>query len=294
MPRMFFGSVALIASCATLTSTVSAAVLFGTQTSCGLSDIYPNGGITNGSFEFAGRQGTTSSAVLRDPTHADSDGSGPFNRGIARADATLTGNLTNPSLPTLRAEGRLSGGNSGIEYDGEFPVGSVATAQARAIDAFMYIGNAPMTMALTFTVEADVRWEAGHPSLSGVYAYVAVLDDQATDYAVDPWSLGENGAHFLTSGGVEAGTTLEITGDTGGAVAQVSAMVFFDLVPGQIFHVAAGLYAGAVYSIDYTDAFNTAFGNFSDPSLIVSHRVPAPAAPLLLAAAALTATRRRR
>ncbi len=99
MPRMFFGSVALIASCATLTSTVSAAVFFGTQTSCGLSDIYPNGGITNGSFEFAGSQGTTSSAVLRDPTHADSDGSGPFNRGIARADATLTGNLTNAVSP---------------------------------------------------------------------------------------------------------------------------------------------------------------------------------------------------
>lgn len=287
----------VLASCAGVACTLVAAssegaITFGAAANGSTGDIYPGGGITNGSFSFTGGEGVLLTyAHVNDSVDTDWDGSGPWNRGRAGGAATLS---VSNAPPVVKAEAYLTGHHSDIPSFGDFPISAAAFASAGALEAYQYTGNAPMTMTLTYTLEADVATSPQDVfGRTGAYAQFGVWDDQVSFFATDNGSLGESGASALSHNGVDAIGNLSISNTTTNGLVTVSKTVKFDLVPGQIFHVNARTGATAMYGTSFADAFNTFKGEFSNPDLVRSI-VPAPGVGGLALIGLAAAGRRRR
>ena len=286
---------AVLALCATAGLTHAAPLFFGANSSTSLVDIYPNGGQTNGVFEFDGGEGLLGSFADVLPGDLDASGFGPFNRGTTFANALINpfgNNLAVP--PLLRAEARLSGNTGNLPFAGELPVGAVGVAQSGALDVFQYIGAVPTTLTLTYTLEAVVSGGSFLGSPTFAVARAAVLNDQVSffDTSIDTLAY-ESGATLLSHGGVNADGTAVLY-DTGGSLVQQTITLPFDVQPGQIFYVVVKMGALASGGTNFTDASNTVIGSFDHPELIASLSLPTPGATALVGLAGLVAVRRRR
>lgn len=268
----------------------NATLIFGTSSSASTGDIYGGGGITNGAFAFHGGEGFAySSAIVNDAVDKDSDGSGPWNRGVAGGVAKL---FQGHVPPEIRAESILTGHVSDIVYSGGLPVGASAFANGGALEPYRYIGTSEETLSLTYTLTVDVFADpADVRGRTGIFAEFGVWNDQVGFFATDSGSIGESGASPLTHNGKDATGGMSIIGSTGGIVTK-SVTVRFDLTPGQVFYVNARVSTGAFYGVSFADAFHTFHGEFDEPDLVRS-LVPAPGCAGLLGLGFL-ATRRRR
>ncbi len=284
-----------LALCVAAGTAQAAPLFFGADSSASLVDIYPNGGQTNGVFEFDGGDGLFGSMVDILASDLDATGFGPFNRGTAFASALINpfgNNLAIP--PLLRAEARLSGNTGNLPHAGEFPAAAVGTAQAGALDVFQYVGAAPTTLTLTYTLDAIVSGGTFLGNRTFALARAAVLNDQVSffDTSIDTLAF-ESGATLLSSGGIDAEGTVVIS-DTGGALAQQTISLPFDVLPGQIFYVCVNLGTSVAGGTNFVDASHTVTGSFDQPELILPLSIPTPGAAALAGVAGLVAVRRRR
>ena len=273
----------------------AAPLFFGAQTSANISDVYPNGGVTNGVFEFDGGDGQFGSMVDILATDLDGTGFGPFNRGTAFANALVNpfgNNLAVP--PLLRGEARLTGNTGNRPFAGEFPVAATGNTRSGALDVFQYVGAVPTTLTLTYAVDASVSGGSflGNPTFA--FARAAVLNDQVSffDTSIDTLAF-ESGASLLSSGGVDADGTVVIF-DTGGMLVQQTISLPFDVVPGQVFYVVVNLGTSVAGGTNFVDASHTVTGSFDHPELILPLSIPTPGATALVGLAGLVAVRRRR
>lgn len=272
----------------------ASAQVFGASASVTQSDRFPNGGYTNGpDGAFSGGEGDFAAAALLDGSELDQDGSGPWQRGLTRATAALSGAAVNPIAPILRAEARLSGLYSSVPFGGQLPNAAAGFTQAGAIETYQYTGSSPMTLTLTYTLHGDFFNNGDSSGLSGIFLSVGVLGD-VTFYSTHIGTLTEEGGAFLLGhNGADAEALLLITSTTNGFTTQTISMPF-DVFPGQIFSVVARLGANAVGGTSFADAYSTASGTFDRPDLISSISLPTPSAAGLLALGGLAALRRRR
>lgn len=285
---------AAVGTCAFITAGSANAQVFGADASVTQSDRYPNGGYTNGPDGiFSGGEGDFAAMALLNGSELDFNGSGPWNRGLTRASAALSGAAVNPIAPILRAEARLSGLYSSIPFGGQFPNGAAGFTQAGAIETYQYTGSAPITLTLTYTLHGDFFNDGDTSGLSGIYLSVGVLRD-VTFFSTHIGTLtSEGGAIILGHNGSDAEALLLISATTNGFTTQTVSLPF-DVVPGQIFSVVARLGANAVGGMSFADAYSTASGTFDRPDLITSISLPTPSAAGLLALGGLAALRRRR
>jgi hypothetical protein len=275
---------ALVASLA-LASMAAAAPLWGTLADVSLGDMFPSGGQNNFSFDGssdpADGEGVASSfASIDDSTQLDFRGTGPWNRGFVAASATLTGGAV-AAPATLRAQARLTGNIS--SQAGVSDASAFATAFAS--DEFQYIGAAPTTLSITFTLTGTVDNSPSDPTFqTGVFAGVAVFPSANyvfTDAHDDlVFNLG------VTPKDEDYFNTLVITSGNGTTLATRSATLTFNVVPGETFHVWQRLAAWAAGDDRFADAFSTMTSSFDQPHLVRSLSVPEPSRVLLLLGAA--------
>lgn len=284
----------LAASLTFLAAPQAGAQVFGAEASVTQSDRFPNGGYTNGpNGIFSGGEGAFGAAALLNGTELDHNGSGPWNRGLTRASAALSGAAANPIAPILRAETTLSGLFSNVPFGGQFPDAAAGFSQAGAIETYQFTGSAPMTLTLTYTLHGNFFNDGDASGLSGIYLSVGVLGN-VTFFSTHIGTLtSEGGAVILGHNGSDAEAFLLIAATTNGFTTQTVSLPF-DVVPGQIFSVVAQLGANAVGGTSFADAYSTASGTFDRPDLISSISLPTPSAAGLLALGGLTALRRRR
>ncbi|MFN0010987.1 MAG: hypothetical protein ACKVS8_05010 [Phycisphaerales bacterium] len=284
-----------LAVCVLAGAAQAAPLFFGAETSANISDVYPNGGVTNGVFEFDGGESELGSMVDILATDLDGTGFGPFNRGTAFANALVNPFANNLAIPpTLRGEAYLSGNHSDLEFSGQTPVAATGNTRAGALDVFQYIGAVPTTLTLTYALDARVSGGSflGNPTFA--FARAAVLNDQVGffDTSIDTLAF-ESGASLLSSGGVDADGTVIIF-DTGGVLAQQTITLPFDVLPGQIFYVCVNLGTSVAGGTNFVDASHTVTGSFDQPELILPLSIPTPGAMALAGVAGLVAVRRRR
>lgn len=278
-----------------LSSAAIGGVGWGTQTSGSIADIRPSGGQSNATVDFYGDAGVPLSAVdIDDAVLPDFFGDGPWNRGRSRASATL--NVVPNTPPQLRAESRLTGNISSQFQFGSFPNGATSFAQAFASDIFQYVGSAPTTLGLTYTLDVNLSNDPPDASFQ-TYAFAQLAVFDIVNYAFFPslsTLIHEFGAVLLQSGGVDAQDELYSTTDTGGTAASYTLTVNFDVVPGQAFYVFAKMGTGAARGARFADAYHTFSGEFSSPGDVISLSVPSPGAAAVAIAAWAAGVRRRR
>lgn len=285
----------VLALCAAASSAHAAPLFYGADSSTRQVDIYADGGLNNGVFRYDDSQSMFRSTVSILPGDADETGFGPFNRGTTFAEGQINPlghNLTAP--PLLRAAARLSGNASDLPFEGDLPVGAVGEAQVGALDVFQYLGAVPTTLTLTYTLEAVVSGGSFLGSPTYAVARAVVLNDQLRFFNTSIDTLAfESGATLLSHNGVSADQAVVVS-ESGGAIAQRTMVLPFDVAPGQVFYVAAKMVATASGGTNFADASNTLFGSFDHPELIASLSLPTPGAAALVGLAGLVAARRRR
>lgn len=245
-----------------------AGAYFGAQTSASTGDIYPGGGIRNGAYAFGGGEGLAASSIyLNDGVVVDSDGTGPWDRGVGAVSVTLS-ELAVP--PTIGVGAELTGKCSTLDFNGSMPIAASVFASGAALAAFQYIGDSPRELELYYEFTADVSispldtmWR------TRAYAQVSVWDDGMTRYSVD-------GEELEILGGTMISASRSITfNETTNGYTTRSALVVFYVNPGDIFHVLVKSGAVAMYGESYADALGTFQGEFDRPDLVRS-LVPAP------------------
>jgi hypothetical protein len=259
----------------------SAAPLWGTLADVSLGDMFPSGGQNNFSFDGStdpadGEGVASSSASIDDSKQLDSRGAGPWSRGFVDASATLSGAAV-ATPATLRAQARLTGNTSSQAGVSD----ASAFATAFAADEFQYIGAAPATLSITFTLTGTVDNSPSDPTFqTGLFAAVSVFpsanyiftndhDDLVFNLGVTPKAEDYLGTLVITTGD---GTTLTTR----------TTKLTFDVLPGETFHVWQRLAAWAAGDDRFADASSTLTSSFDQPHLVRSLSVPEPSRSLLL------------
>ncbi|MBY0402169.1 PEP-CTERM sorting domain-containing protein [Myxococcota bacterium] len=270
-----------------LASGAQAAPFWGTFTDVSLSDLFPNGGQNNGSFDrdgaFAGSSQPIGGALLShslvdDSVSLDSRGTGPWNRGVAEASATLQlGSVPAPS--TLRARAILTGNVS--SQPGVSDAAAFTTAVAS--DLFQYTGSVPTNLSITFTLTGKIANLPADPTGQTVIAaQIAVFS--AANYRFDTTldSLRFEGSP-PASAKVFDESTLRRTAHSSGNLFTLQRTLVFAVVPGEQFYVWQRLAAWAAGDARSADAYSTLQASFSDPSLVQNLAViPEPSVAVLL------------
>lgn len=263
---------------------------WGVQTTASVTDIYPDNGQRNTTSVFTGRAGVPFAGAFVDDIQFPQlpPGTPRYNRGRAHAFAQLHYAANAPAA--MRAEAFLTGNTSGEPFLGQFPNGAVVDASAFASDLFQYTGNVPTTLSLSFNLEGIVsEIPSDSTDITGIYARLAVLADTPS-YRFLP---------FLDTLVFEMGATLwdqeslQIDQDTNGLIAKRTAVLSFNVNPGDTFYVWQKLNVAAVRGTRFADAFHTLTSTFSEPQNVRSLAVPEPTSlGLLFAAGSVTLLRR--
>jgi hypothetical protein len=269
-----------------------AAPVWGTLAVASLGDMRSTGGQNNftivGSTDPADGEGVaSSSASIDDSTMLDFRGTGPWNRAFVDASATISGGAT-ATPATLRARAVLTGNisnQSGV-------VDAAATAMAFASEEFQYIGAAPGSLSITFTLTGSLDNSPVDPFLqTGVFASAVIFPSANYEFTTDHDHLVFNLG--ITPKAEDFVSTLVVTSGSGGAFTR-SVTLTFSVTPGETFHVWQRLDTWAAGDDRFADAFSTLTSSFDQPHLVRSLSVPEPGIALLLGAAGLVAWRARR
>lgn len=270
-------------------ATVAAAAPFwGTYTDASLSDMFPNGGQNNPTVVFDGVRnpttgnfeggGLTSHSLIDDATTLDFRGTGPWNRGIAEASATINGGVV-PAPATLRARAILTGNVS----DQPGVTDATAFTSAVASDLFQYTGSVPTTLSITFRMTGSLANSPADPTLQTVLAAtVAVVSDANYRFERSLATLLFEGATPPVAKAVDQ-TTLRRTLHTSGNTISLQRTLSFSVVPGEQFYVWQHLAAWAAGDARSADAYSTLTATFSQPDLVQNLAViPEPNTVILL------------
>lgn len=268
----------------------------GVESSGSIADISNEtgiGGQNNATVSFDGGVGMLmSETLIDDALTPDFNGNGPWDRGLSHARGAIDLASGNPAA--LRAKSILTGNSSNVRNHATAHVGVFSS------EKFQYVGSAPTTLSITWTLTGKVHEVDNGDDYSngftGIFANVAVFCDtpEYDFYGHIPTLVSELGAMLKQHDGVDAvDQSLDIADDTAGQVAQVMTTLQFDVEPGETFYVHQTLDTSA-YRLDRSaDSFSTLTAVFGQPSL-VRNVVPEPASVALLGIGALLLASRRR
>ena len=204
---------------------------------------------TNFNYTGDGWQGSTSAHSFVE------DG-----RGVAEAESNLG------LAPRLRARAE--------HYDGI----TGARATAWAIQGYTYTGAASTTLTLDALLTGSVYNPAESSSI-GIFGQIYVYKANNFGYYHDPGALFEIGAQWINEDAeLHLGLSETVTdGSDAGSIV-------FDVDPGQSFYVWSELFASAVYSNSWADAYSTLNLEFDDTTNLAlgATAVPIPGAVWLL------------
>lgn len=263
-----------------------AAPFWGTHTDVSLADMFPNGGQNNPTIRSDGPRDPTSGepeggaltshSLIDDATTLDSRGTGPWNRGIAEASATIAGGSI-PAPATLRARAILTGNVS--SQAGVSDASAFSTAVAS--DLFQYVGAVPTNLSITFRMTGSLANSPADPTFQTVLAAaVAVFAEPNYRFETSLGSLRFEPPAATAKAFDE--TTLRRTTDTGGNTISLQRTLNFAVQPGEQFYVWQRLAAWAAGDARAADAYSTLTATFDRPDLVQNLAiVPEPGTALL-------------
>ncbi|MBY0399351.1 hypothetical protein K2X89_03580 [Myxococcota bacterium] len=268
--------------------TAMAAPFWGTYTDVSVADMFSSGGQNNVTVARDGPrdpltgapQGGASSSHSRidDATTLDSRGTGPWNRALAEASATINGGPV-PAPATLRARAILTGNVSNQAGVTD----ATAFTTAVASDLFQYTGNVPIHLSITFRMTGSLANSPADPTFQTVLAAaVAVFGSANYGFETSLDALRFESSPPPVAKAVDD-TTLRRTLHTGGNPIALQRTLTFAVVPGEQFYVWQRLAAWAAGDARSADAYSTLTATFDQPSLVQSLAViPEPGTALML------------
>ncbi|MBK7951098.1 MAG: PEP-CTERM sorting domain-containing protein [Deltaproteobacteria bacterium] len=294
-------SVALLVALAisVCTASATAAPFWGTHTNVSVADMFSNFGQNNVTVVDDGPRNPitnapeggalTSHSLIDDSTLLDSRGTGPWDRALAEASATINGGAV-PAPATLRARAILTGNVS----DQAGVTDATAFSTAFASDLFQYTGSVPTNLSITFRMTGSLANNPGDPSGQTLLAAaVAVFADTNYRFETSLDTLRFEGSPLPITKAVDQ-TTLLRTLHTSGNTITLQRTLTFAVVPGEQFYVWQRLSAWAAGDARAADAYSTLTATFSQPDLVQNLAViPEPSTALMLGLGlALVALRR--
>lgn len=294
-------SVVLLVALASLVcvANASAAPFWGTHTNVSVADMFGNFGQNNVTIDDDGPRDPitnapeggafTSHSLIDDSTTIDSRGTGPWDRALAEASATINGGPV-PAPATLRARAILTGNVS----DQAGVTDATAFSTAFASDLFQYTGNVPTNLSITFRMTGSLANNPGDPSgQTLIAAAVAVFADTNYRFETSLDTLRFEGSPPAVAKAFDQSTLLR-TIHTSGNTITLQRTLSFAVVPGEQFYVWQRLSAWAAGDARAADAYSTLTASFSQPDLVQNLAViPEPSTALMLGLGLALIARRR-
>lgn len=280
-------------------ATATAAPFWGTHTTVSVADMFGNFGQNNVTVVDDGPRdpitnapvggALTSHGLIDDSTTLDSRGTGPWDRALAEASATINGGPV-PAPSTLRARAILTGNVS----DQPGVTDATAFSTAFASDLFQYTGNVPTNLSITFRMTGSLANNPGDPSGQTLLAAaVAVFADANYRFETSLDTLRFEGSTPPVTKAVDQSTLLRTLHTSGNTIA-LQRTLTFSVVPGEQFYVWQRLSAWAAGDARAADAYSTLTATFSQPDLVQNLAIiPEPGTGLLLGVGLAIAALRR-